>query len=250
MFTFPLTLHSGAAVPFAPDQVAGLSLWLDASDGSTITKSGDDVSLWADKSSNGYDLVQVGGAALRPHHGTHTVNSLDVMDFDGVSQCVQSTDLMSDMIIASEFSLFVVYQIDVYPTGVGFNAFKNAAAVADSKGLMGLHVADVSGVDKVQAYHTDGVSDTVQFATSTATPYLSTMRHGGGNLYHSIDGGAETSAASGDSTNLTGIFRAGSNYNLSKYFDGQIAEIVLYNNDLSVSDRTAINNYLIAKWGL
>ena len=252
MFTFPLTLHSGAVTPapFAPDQVAGLTLWLDASDASTITKSGDDVSLWADKSAHGHDFSQAGGAALRPHHGTHTINGLDVIDFDGTAQYVQSSALMSDFITATEFSLFVVYQVDSYPSGVGFNAFKNAAAVADSKGLMGVHAADVSGTDKMQAYHTDGVADTVQFVASTTTPYLSSMRHAGGNLYHAMDGGAETSVASDDSTNLTGIFRAGVNYNLSKYFDGQIAEIVLYENDVSASNRSDINDYLIAKWGI
>jgi hypothetical protein len=44
---------------FGPLDLPNLKVWLDANDLSTITKDGSNaVSSWADKSGNGYDVIQ------------------------------------------------------------------------------------------------------------------------------------------------------------------------------------------------
>ena len=58
------------------------TLWLDASDETTITESGGAVSQWDDKSGNDNDLTQA-TSAKQPTSGTRTLNGLNVLDFDG-----------------------------------------------------------------------------------------------------------------------------------------------------------------------
>jgi hypothetical protein len=58
-----------AKAGFSPTNIAGLQLWFDASDSSTITQSGGSVSRWADKSGNGHDATQSSGAAKPGYSG-------------------------------------------------------------------------------------------------------------------------------------------------------------------------------------
>jgi len=67
---------------------ATLRTWIDSSDTSTITATGDDVDQIDDKSENGYDFVSLG----TPTTGTRSLNSLNVIDFNG-GEGLESTSL-------------------------------------------------------------------------------------------------------------------------------------------------------------
>ncbi len=58
-------------------------LWLDASDASTITEAGGDISQWDDKSGNGNDAVQATGSA-QPSYVAAGQNGLNVLRLDGM----------------------------------------------------------------------------------------------------------------------------------------------------------------------
>jgi hypothetical protein len=62
---------------WSPLDLPGLVAWWDASDTSTITASGSDVTAWADKSSNGLDLAAED--ATKPKTGLVTQNGLNVL---------------------------------------------------------------------------------------------------------------------------------------------------------------------------
>jgi hypothetical protein len=68
-----------------PPQIPGCVLWLDASDASTINAgspaNNDPVSLWADKSGNGYDFEQA-TANRRPTYLVDVWNGYPGVDFD------------------------------------------------------------------------------------------------------------------------------------------------------------------------
>jgi hypothetical protein len=65
-------------------------LWLDASDLTTITLSGSNVTQWDDKSGNGRNLTQ-GTAAARPISGTVSQNGLNVLHFESGDVLAHST---------------------------------------------------------------------------------------------------------------------------------------------------------------
>ena len=78
MFIPYMNFISGTT-PWTPADIT-TSLWLDASDATTITESAGAVSKWDDKSGNSNDSVQV-VSADQPSTGVNTLNSLNVITF-------------------------------------------------------------------------------------------------------------------------------------------------------------------------
>jgi hypothetical protein len=72
----------GGAAAFSPTDIAGLKLWLDASQ-ITGLNDGDAVSTWSDLSGNGRNFTQA-TASYRPTYKTNIRGSLPVVRFDGV----------------------------------------------------------------------------------------------------------------------------------------------------------------------
>ena len=68
--------------PFSPGNIPGLVAWYDPSDTSSITESTGAVSAIADLGTGGLNLLQ-GNASFQPTTGTRSINSLNVLDFDG-----------------------------------------------------------------------------------------------------------------------------------------------------------------------
>lgn len=62
----------------SPADLSGLDLWLDAQDESTITKTGDAVTLWEDKSTSGFDVADSGAGPLS---GTRSYNNNNVIEW-------------------------------------------------------------------------------------------------------------------------------------------------------------------------
>ncbi len=75
----------GPSGGFLPTDIANLVLWLDASDASTITLNGADVSQWDDKSGQGNHATQ-SESTDQPLYNLAAVNGLNVVEFDGVSE--------------------------------------------------------------------------------------------------------------------------------------------------------------------
>ena len=75
-------------VPPLPSDL-NLSLWLDASDASTITQSNGSVSQWADKSGNDYHFTQ-STSASQPKTNTINIGGNNAVDFDGTKDMANS----------------------------------------------------------------------------------------------------------------------------------------------------------------
>lgn len=75
---------------WTPASMSNLKAWYDASDTATITVSGSSVTQWNDKSANAYNLSQATGTK-QPQSGTTTLNSKNVITFDGGDRLVAST---------------------------------------------------------------------------------------------------------------------------------------------------------------
>ena len=82
-------VEDGGEAGFSPDDLTGLSLWLDATDASTMLESddtepenGDNVKQIDDQSGNNYDFIQ-GTASKQPVYTTGGQNSKSYLAFDG-----------------------------------------------------------------------------------------------------------------------------------------------------------------------
>lgn len=81
-----------------PSELDDLTLWLDATDEDTLTKTGDFVDEWADKSGLGNDATGTGGS--RPEHGVATIGGQDCVSFNSAFLSVYddpSIDLQQEL---------------------------------------------------------------------------------------------------------------------------------------------------------
>lgn len=80
-------------IPFSPLALQP-TVWLDAADSSTITASSGSVSQWSDKSGNNFHVTQA-TSANQPTTGSNTINSLNVLTFDGTNDRMSNTSVPS-----------------------------------------------------------------------------------------------------------------------------------------------------------
>ena len=250
---------SKLGAPLAP--VAGYKLWLDAADTSTITASGGDVSQWDDKSGNASNFTQATGAN-QPKTGTRTINSKNVLDFNGSTDfmsCPSSTTLFKYLHSTTGGTVFFVGFVD--------NSSTIRVMISTGNGSTNIGVAssiDDSNQTDINIYR--GVSSNVtarSLNTNTITPsaafYLTTKFDGGNataanRIQESLNGGSFnglndlTNAAS--SANSAGNLTLGADFVGNSPYNGVIGELIIYEGILSGGDITSVQNYLANKWGI
>lgn len=96
-----------------PTDIAGLQAWWVGDD--VVGSDNDPIADWPDASGNGRDLASSGGA--RPTLQTAEVNGHDVLNFDGVSQTMQSSsqDLAATWGITNTFTAFFAIRTNSGP---------------------------------------------------------------------------------------------------------------------------------------
>jgi hypothetical protein len=249
-----------------PAPVPGYKVWLDASDISTITQVSNAVSAWTDKSVNAYVFEQL-TATAKPTTNTRTINSLNVLDFDGTSDFLESTAAASTwnfMHNATGATTFMVLNTDA---NAGANALLATNAGGASTPGVYYYVAPggADQYDRVLISGTSGtyvvnnridIADTWLNGTtqalglltdpSNATTLSRAKLYRNNNTNVAINGGADGGAYStNNATNTLNICGGAGNY-----LNGMIAEIIIYDSQLSSGDITSNMNYLKTKWGI
>jgi hypothetical protein len=250
---------SKLGAPTAP--VAGYKLWLDAADTSTITASGGDVSQWDDKSGNASNFTQATGAN-QPKTGTRTINSKNVLDFDGSTDrmiCPSSTTLFKYLHSTTGGTVFFVGLVDNSATERTMISTGNASTTVGVA-----NVIDAANQTDINIYRGVSSNPTARsLDTNTITPsaafYLTTKFDGGNataanRIQESLNGGSFngvnvlTNAAS--AANSTGNFTLGMDFAGNTPYNGVIGELIIYEGILSGGDITSVQNYLANKWGI
>jgi hypothetical protein len=130
------------------------------------------------------------------------------------------------------------------------NPWLNSIVVADGSQFWGIHIRRSStgpDVHKLQFYNWDGNSDVTEITVTTNTNYVACLRHDGTNIYGSINGGSESSVASGNTTSTIGRIAVGGSATASNALAGSIGEILIYNAALSGSNLTNAIAYM-GRW--
>lgn len=229
------------APAFAPTDIAGLQLWLDASDTATITQAANLVSQWNDKSGNARHVTQ-GTGANQPTTNIRTINARNVIDFDGTNDFFNISTPPSP---ASGQTFFFVFSNDTVTTArplIGSNDTVAAPQVRTS-------TANLFGTVRT------GVAALLNGspAITTSTNYIGAANYSttGNDVY--INGTSYgTDATSTTFTNgSTWIGGAGATGATPfNFHDGVIGEVIIYSGNLSNADKNRVGNYLAAKWGI
>lgn len=221
---------------FSPKQIAGLQLWLDAADSSTIS-TGTGVSEWRDKSATGSKWAQA-TANNQPATGTQTLNGKNVLVFDGTNDGLSSVTPLSTSL---PLSLFLVQRIVATRTyGMSYTSGTTPGHfdIRQNNNTGGLEIVANSGTVVSQSTDRTGINDIISWVVPSSSN--STLFRNGSSI---TLGNATLKPV------LTGTHYLGQRSD-GFHFNGWLAEIIAYSAELSTLQRKAVESYLGKKWGI
>jgi hypothetical protein len=223
---------------FDPRRIAGLQLWLDAADASSLTID-TGVSEWRDKSGRAKHFVQVTGNN-QPSATTQTIGGRVALGFDGTNDTLSCSEAIPN---TRPMTFFLVQRIVTktsfgmsYTSGSGGSTFE----IRQSFNSGGLNVV-ASGGNNINNAASDrlGINDVIVLSYPAS-----------GNMAGFVNGAtAPLETAPAASPGLSGTHFIGQR---TDGFFGNVAigEIIAYNTLLSVAQRLAVQAYLGRKWGI
>ncbi len=232
-----------------PTNVTGLVLWADGKDINNTgvqPANGSLITIWADKSGNGNDLLA--SAALAP-----TYNSTE---FDGVNPGLRFIN-GKKMSAATPFAAVYDDTVSVF--------FVNANVTLTSNFVVNINGDNTSSnaVDGRFSFHTPWINNRVYFdagaccggtrlqgvfpnAVTETTLFTGVNDQPGARQLLRIDGQAFQSDSTGINARVSGGVRIGATS--GHPYNGRFAEIVIYDRALTLSEIKDVECYLLLKW--
>lgn len=221
---------------------SGLMLWLDANN--SLTLSGSDVTTWADISGSQNNATQ-STSLDQPTLVTNAINGLPAVAFNGSSQFLQLPAGFANF--TSGCSIFVVTNPTTVSTGARFIDFGNGSAsnnvLLDEPSSSGAALYVYNGSSPTNVTSSSAITlnqfqllEAVHNGTASATISTNGVFGAQNNSMNSIN---NTSRAN----NYIGQGSGGGNY-----FQGQIAEILVYNRAVTASEQASIEGYFLGKY--
>jgi len=264
---------------------AGLQLWLDAADASTLydaTTGGSlvaadgGVARWEDKSGNGRHATQ-GTSADRPARKTAIQGGKDVLRFDGSNDflSIPSSTATFNFLHDGDSTVFAVYKWTAPASGANrrylFSNHVNDDSIGGTTGSA-LHLrndfgdalpyskvqflASNNGATRTNSYTSDNSYPvdafhvlTVQLDHANATNASRAVFRKSGTVQSDVAEGQNASLPTGNATyDLHLCTQAGPTNRLFAQCD--LCEIIMYDSALSDANRELVESYLLAKWGI
>ncbi len=243
-----------ASRPFQPPDVGALSLWLDAADQSTLTLSSTNVTAWRDKSSNAYSFT--GAVGAYPTY-SNTLNGLPVVS-SATNQRLSNASWSTPSATATMFLVMRPtqqlpnnggYVLTNFGSGqVGFATYLTYANQPNYYYYFQIFGAQTtsSGAFLFQS----SLSNSSGF-NPTNLPLLITANIVGGSHYVRYNGTQTAGNALLDARSIVAssgvtLFVAGDSAGGSYGYD--LAEMIMYNGNLSVEHMRRVEGYLATKW--
>ena len=240
------------------NKIRGLDLWLEADKG--VTPSGGPISTWADQSGHGNNATQT-TTGNKPALVPNVLNGLPVVRFNGTSSYLNLPYFME---YATQGEGFVVLRNKV--SGFSGTGYGSLWFLGDSTVLLGDPVVCPTGYPY---YYRDSITENFGstnifhipvsleslgnfnvYEVSSQTDNWNAWINGV-SLYHSSD--SHIVSFGNQCLNLgrwTKYFPNSQYGNYYWWFEGDVAEVLVFNRALSTDERATINAYLKGKYGL
>jgi hypothetical protein len=248
------TTDAGPVVPVtAPTDIAGCALWLDGADSSaaSMTLSGSLVETWKDKSGNGRDFTATSTA--RPTLTPSAINSRSAVTFAGSLTTMTGNTEAQDVIRnLAGYTIFTAIRTasvaggERFALGVGTTVLFRIGQ-QDSRPFMGgrrVHADALEGVTGTASDLSVGAAFIQTASVNHTSQSLTGLRNG------ATFASDATYMASGSSDNVASPVTVGSQPGSYGFWNGEIAEVIVFNTALSTADRARVEAYLAAKWGI
>lgn len=229
--------------------ITGLALWIDAVSQASFAdadaSNDQPINSWSDI--NPTSLAKTNFTALttaRPLYKDSAINGLPAVSFDGTNDIMSATTY--DAVAGYQPStIFAVIKNGVIPAGntriIGFTNSGYSLAC----GASGNALVTVWGVQ--DAVDTGGacnsLSTLVISISATTSASYPVLFYKNGALVSTVVSNGMAAAPSGTMT-LGALNTPG------EYYNGMIAEIIIYNRLLKTEERQAVEKYLGKKWGV
>lgn len=235
------TYQINSSSPLAPAG-NGLIMWLRADMG--VTTSGSNVTKWSDESGAGNNASQ-SVTGNQPTLVTNAINGLPAVNFtSSSSQFLQVPPGLADF--TSGTSIFAVLSPATFPVGARILDFGNGAA---SDNL--LVEEPSSNAAALYTYNTSSPTSATASNALTANQF---------QLLEAIDGSATAriftnSVQQGQSTTMNNLNNISRSKNFigqasagGSYFNGKIAELLVYNRAVTPTEQAQIEGYLTNRY--
>jgi hypothetical protein len=251
---FPITegqcMTSFPSLGFSPSSVDSIALWLDAADSSTLTKSGTNVTSWADKSGSGYVAQQ---------HPTDVSSPIVLSNTDGKQTLVTGSRMyIPNFNWNNAFTAFVVCKgspFNSQATDINGGGWQNyyttgnwALAMVNNNNFSTIDdnyvrpPTDQWPGSPAPAWNGDWIIFCIGYNLGTTLSHYSV--NGTSRLGNKLKlGNAQPAGANTGNYIINGI---------STYSAGQVAlgEVLHFNSSITVNTRKKVEAYLGTKWGI
>jgi hypothetical protein len=238
---------------FQPTDVSGCILWLDADDVRSMTVSGSNISQWNDKSGLANHALQ-GTGSNQPIVVGGVRNGRSVVRFSGLGVSnTTTTTFFSNTAMAfsnAPYTIFAVAQASNQVSYSAYNYILNGGGTSTFALFVGGRSATFTVFTGNGSTWNDANALSGTQPTSNWTMMTVVNRGTATGLIPYIDGNIRT-AKNGATVARTGyiVGEAPSPFR-GQNWNGDIAEILVFNRDLSSVDGNLIEGYLAAKWGV
>ncbi len=230
-----------------------MASWLDANQ-IVGAGNGDPIGTWSDASTNGNDAVQ-GAGANQPAYVASGIGGRPSLNFVGSDfmEIGATSDLDSD-----EVTWFIVSQATVgFATGERRGLIETETSFSNA--TWGTFMREfnniLSGMYSIARESGGSVvfSNTDFSTTAQLNPFITTaVVRADDSFDNFLNGNGGVNGAGADANGFTHVQTIiGSRYSKpTEFFDGQISEVILFNEELNSAEITIISNYLGAKYGV
>ncbi len=236
-------------------EIDGLVLWYETTMPTSIDNAqaadGVSVATWKDISDisvNPQNLVQ-GDTTKQPLYTTNSINGLPALKFDGSNDYIEAS--LSTAITSSQLEVFVVAKRNQNVFyGRNISLYKNGVS-GDSDNVYSTYIGEDNDGDIILAWR----NNTSLFAAThpgNNVPYIVSIKFDGTNNTSYYNGTAQTPVASAGNFHIDNVsIGAGwQDGGVGRYFNGYIAEVIVFDRALSDQERNNVNQYLSMKWGI
>ena len=222
---------------WTPLLISGCSLWLDASDSSSITLSSGAVSQWNDKSGNARHFSQ-SNSTYRPTVSSAAQNGRDVVVFDGTNDHLTA----SSYTVSNTSTFFIVTKQ---------SSLKDVVLIGRSDAQRQGLRENYGSAGNYSAYWGNDLTSSGTSSNFTVA-HMVTMRVNSSSGFEwwrdsvsvgtNATGPAESTFAPTQIPAMSGVTYP------QHLLNGWVAEVIIYNSALSTADRQTVEAYLQAKW--
>lgn len=237
----------GGGSSFTPTDLPGFTVWLRGTPLALAT--GDMVSTWSDPlSGGGHPFSDLGQASARATFtGNATPNGRAALLFDGVRTALRSLVTIDQLFTGDSALIAIAFKV----LSVAHNnaaVYANDLVAGDQGGWIGLYLR-ATDPPTLYGYNWHGNGYAAPSAPLTLnTWHVAYMRHAGGVVALSVDGGDEIQAASGTTESLTAPFTVGGTGGL--FSNCLVADLLINSTAISSADALRVAGYLMTYNGL